>query len=93
MSYKNAAQILPPELLREVQKYIDGDFLYIPRVTQHRREWGAGTTARQELEERNGKIFEAYLAGESTEDLAERFFLSRKSIERIISRFKKEGKA
>ena len=29
MSYKQAAHILPPELLREVQDYIDGECIYI----------------------------------------------------------------
>jgi len=93
MSYKNAAQILPPELLREVQKYIDGGFLYIPRATHQRREWGAGTTAKQELEERNMKIYYEYLHGSRAEVLAEKYFLSKKSIERIISNCKKECKA
>ena len=91
MSYKNAAQILPPELLREVQKYIDGDFLYVPRVTNHRREWGATTTAKQELQERNLQIYSEYLSGERTERLAERYFLSKKSIERIISQCRKKN--
>ena len=93
MSYKNAAQILPPELLREVQKYIDGGFLYIPRATHQRREWGAGTTAKRELEERNRQIYSEYIQGSKTEVLAERYFLSKKSIERIISNCKKKCKA
>ena len=42
----NAAEILPEELLMEVQKYIDGDILYIPKVSP-KKEWGwpAGPSA------------------------------------------------
>ena len=91
MSYKNAAQIFPPELLREVQKYIDGDFLYVPRVTQHKRQWGTATTSKQELEIRNRQIYSDYLSGEKAGELAKKYFLSKKSIERIISQCRKRN--
>ena len=32
MGYKKAAHILPQKLLEEVQEYVDGEFIYIPRV-------------------------------------------------------------
>lgn len=92
MSYKNAAQILPPELLREIQKYVDGEFIYIPRSSQHRHKWGAMTTAKLELRERNLRIFDDYLAGAKTSELAEKYFLSKKSIERIITNCKRADK-
>ena len=91
MSYKNAAQILPPELLREIQKYVDGDFIYIPRSERNRREWGTGTTSRQELTERNRSIYRDHLAGIKPDKLAEKYFLSKKSIERIITRCRKKA--
>lgn len=47
MSYIKAEDILPPELLREVQRYVDGEFIYIPRVSGHKKDWGADTTTRQ----------------------------------------------
>ena len=28
MSYKKAAHVLPEELLRKVQEYVDGEFIY-----------------------------------------------------------------
>ena len=37
MSYKKATQILPQELLSQVQEYIDGEFLYIPRLSAHKK--------------------------------------------------------
>lgn len=40
MKYKNAAEILPPGLLREVQCHIEGELLYVPR-SDSKQEWGA----------------------------------------------------
>ena len=91
MSYKNAAQILPTELLREIQKYVDGEFIYIPRSDRNRREWGTGTTSRQELRERNRMIYRDHLSGIKSDKLAEKYFLSKKSIERIITRCRKNA--
>ena len=33
MSYVNAEEVLPEDLIREIQKYVDGKVLYIPRKT------------------------------------------------------------
>ena len=40
MKYKNAADILPEGLLKELQSYIDGEILYVPKATQ-KIKWGA----------------------------------------------------
>lgn len=90
MSYKKAAHILPQELLQQVQEYIDGEFLYIPRVTDNKKSWGEKTATRRELQDRNLQIYEDYLAGKSMESLAETYFLSVKSIQRIVGQLKKE---
>ena len=90
MSYKNATQVLPPELLKQIQEYIDGDFLYIPRLPNQKRAWGEMTVTKQELSERNESICAAYLAGVTPEVLASQYFLSEKSIYRIIGNLKKQ---
>ncbi|MCI8624436.1 MAG: hypothetical protein HFG26_12360 [Provencibacterium sp.] len=90
MSYKKATHILPPELLEKVQKYIDGETLYIPRISSRKKEWGTATSIRRELRDRNVQIYTDYLAGMPVEKLAEKYFLSLKSIQRIVGRFKKE---
>ena len=86
MSYKQAAHILPPELLRAVQDYIDGECIYIPRLAGQRRDWGETTATRRELRQRNERIFAEYLRGEPPETLAARYYLTVKSIQRIIRR-------
>ncbi|WP_053957484.1 CD3324 family protein [Inediibacterium massiliense] len=88
MSYKKAIYILPNDLLEKVQEYVDGEFIYIPRKSGNKKEWGARTSTRQELYQRNIKIYEDYLAGHRSEDLARKYFLSLKSIQRIIRKQK-----
>lgn len=90
MGYKKATHVLPRELLTKVQEYIDGECLYIPRVSDNKKRWGASTSTRRELWDRNNRIYTDYLAGKRMEDLAEAYFLSLKSIQRIIRQKKKE---
>lgn len=90
MSYKKASHILPPELLKQVQEYVEGEAIYIPRLEAHKKEWGERTATRQELRERNEQIFSEYLSGRSVGELAEQYFLSAKSIWRIIGQEKKK---
>ena len=90
MSYKRAAHILPKDLLEQVQQYVDGESLYIPRTSQNKRNWGAGTDTRRELRARNERIYLDYLSGEPIQSLAQRYFLSVKSIQRILGQLKKE---
>ena len=90
MRYKNATQHLPKELLEQVQKYADGEFLYIPRIKGSKKEWGEKTATRRELKARNERIYKEYLAGERADTLSRRYFLSVKSIQRIVASQKRE---
>ena len=87
---QKAAHDLPGELLRKVQEYVDGEFIYIPRASDNKKGWGETTTTRQELHDRNEQIYAEYLAGQRMEALADKYFLSLKSIQRIIRQLKKE---
>lgn len=40
MSYVNAGDVLPEHLVKEIQKYIDGQILYIPRKSENPKAWG-----------------------------------------------------
>lgn len=46
MKYKNAQDILPDRLLKELQQYVSGETLYIPR-RQSRKSWGETSGARE----------------------------------------------
>ncbi|WP_390620616.1 hypothetical protein [Oceanobacillus picturae] len=40
MQYKNGKEVLPPNLLKEMQKYIQGELIYIPKKKSQRAGWG-----------------------------------------------------
>lgn len=84
MGYLRAEEILPIEIIELIQQYVDGENIYIPRKESNRQAWGAGTQIRQELLQRDRQIYQDYLAGSRTEELADKYFLSEKSIQRIL---------
>lgn len=89
MRYMKAEIILPKEILELVQEYADGQFLYIPKKTGNRRSWGEGTSTRLLNRQRDYEIFHKYRNGVSTKELASEYYLSVKSIQRIILNGKK----
>lgn len=82
MKYKNANVILPPDLVEEIQKYIQGEFIYIPKKDKIIRK--ANTEYKIELAKRNARIYKMHLEGISNEQLAKNFSLAQSSIRRII---------
>lgn len=83
MSYKNAAEVLPSHLLREVQKYIEGGLIYIPKNGQ-KTGWGCLSGARKSIDIRNNEIIKLYNKNNTIKDLADRFFLSEETIKKIV---------
>ena len=94
MRYQKANEILPVELVELIQDYIDGESVYIPRKQENKKGWGETSRAREELQSRNIEIFVKYSQGLGIKALAEQYFLSEKSIQRIVlqERKKSEGK-
>lgn len=86
MGYTNAGFVLPDALIREIQRYVNGTSLYIPQV---KREKTQLNSYRLEIRERNREIYRAFIQGDSVSELSERFFLSEKSIYRILSQMKR----
>lgn len=84
MSYIKAEEILPEELIRQIQEYVDGAYIYIPRKPGTRHSWGQETDYRAELKARNDRIRRDYASGESVAALSRRYHLSEKSIRRIL---------
>ncbi len=84
MSYKNARDLLPPKLLEEVQKYVQGEQIYIPQKESVKRKWGAKSGARQQITFRNREIIKKFKDGHSIEQLAELFCLSDETVRKIV---------
>ena len=85
MDYQNAKDLLPPELVRWLQEYIQGGYLYVPVETGRKRGWGARSGSRQVLDRRNRQIRQERQRGASVEELACRYSLSPSAIRKILS--------
>ena len=84
MCYKNGKDVLPAALLKELQKYIQGEIIYIPREDNVRKAWGENNGTRKLLRQRNIEIYKLYKAGTSITALTESYNLSEDSIRKII---------
>jgi Mor family transcriptional regulator len=84
MGYIKAEDILPQELIAQIQQYVDGQSIYIPRRADRRRAWGCATAYKAELDARNSSIRSGFRQGTSVDDLADQYHLSEKSIRRIL---------
>ena len=88
MNYVKAQSVLPEELLKLIQEYVDGEFIYIPRKSGEHKAWGEKRGTKDCLKERNNEIFISYTNGKTVADLMGEYHLSEPSIRRIIG----EGK-
>lgn len=88
MSYVNGRDVLPPGLLEELQGYIQGELLYIPKRAEERVRWGENSGSRQEIAARNEEIFCKHRSGCSVNELQKRYHLSEESIRKIISKMR-----
>ncbi|NEW08142.1 hypothetical protein GK047_19260 [Paenibacillus sp. SYP-B3998] len=84
MSYKNGKDVLPPNLLKQLQEYIQGEIVYIPKKEQKRAGWGENNGTRVIIERRNREIFRLYQNGSTVMELIKVFHLSEDSIRKII---------
>ncbi len=84
MRYARARDILPAELLSQLQQYIDGAYLYVPRKEENKLGWGDRTQSKHETAVRNAAILREAEAGRCPSELARDYFLTEKSIRRIL---------
>lgn len=89
MRYARAQDILPEELLNQLQQYVDGAYLYIPRAKENRLAWGDRTHSKKETAARNRAIYQDWASGLGIEELAGIYFLTEKTIRRILSEERK----
>ena len=67
MKYKNAQLILPDALVKELQSYVQGEYIYVPVEQEQQKRWGEVSGYRKELEQRNQKIKQEYQSGISAD--------------------------
>ena len=83
MKYINAAEILPEQLLREIQTYIAGEVMYIPKSST-KKQWGTVSGSRAYYQERNTEIQSLYKEGHSLTALSQKYGLAYSTIRKII---------
>lgn len=88
MGYIKAQNVLPEEIIELIQRYVDGEYLYIPRKNENKKSWGEKNGTRRNLKNRDLEIYHKYLKGATIIDLSKQYYLSEKSIRRIIGKEK-----
>lgn len=87
VGYKKSTR-LPSELIEQIQEYVDGETVYIPRKSSARRKWGERSGCCASLDERNAEIYRKYKDGQSVKSLAEEYYISKQGIYKILTKFK-----
>jgi len=88
MKYIKARSVFPQELLEEIQKYVQGNLVYIPKPPASHKQWGTDTDTRKTIAHRNEEILQAFRSGASVVQLAEAYCLSEETIKKIAYRKK-----
>lgn len=83
MKYRNASEILPDKLLKEIQKYTSGEAIYIP-AAKKRKKWGESSGAKVFFEQRNNEIRFKFSQGATIYDLSDEYYLSVETIKRVL---------
>ena len=86
MKYCNAEEVLPRNLLIEIQKYVEGVQIYVPKGSGNRMGWGERNGQKSKLYERNRKIRSEFRSGADIEDLMCKYHLGYESIRKIVYR-------
>lgn len=84
MKYVSVNGVLPDSLIKEIQQYIQGDYIYIPVEQGRKKKWGENTKSREALLNRNKAIQKSFSDGQGIDELSQKFFLSESSIRKIV---------
>jgi Mor family transcriptional regulator len=87
LKYINAAEVLPDNLLNEIQRYVNGEVLYIPSIKKEIK-WGDKNGTRQFFESRNRAIKQKFQNGNTIEQLAQDYGLAYETVRKIVYRMK-----
>ncbi|MFD3448903.1 CD3324 family protein [Microbacteriaceae bacterium 4G12] len=84
MKYVKANTVLPEQLIIEIQKYVQGETIYIPKQKTTYQKWGTCSGGRKAIDERNIAIKNAFKRGQMIHELADEYFLSIETIKKIV---------
>ncbi|OAH53204.1 MULTISPECIES: CD3324 family protein [Bacillaceae] len=84
MKYVKATTVLPEQLIAEIQKYVQGETIYIPKPKTAYQKWGTRSGERKFIDDRNKAIKKDFKSGTTMNQLAEDHFLSVETIKKIV---------
>lgn len=84
MTYVKATTVLPEKLIMEIQKYVQGETIYIPKLDKTHHKWGTRSGTRKLIDDRNTSIKRKFKEGMTIDQLAEEHFLSLETIKKIV---------
>ena len=70
MSYINIYDVLPKEIVEQIQEYVDGVKVYIPKKADNHKSWGSNTDTKQLVSSRNHQIRLEHQNGLTVSELA-----------------------
>jgi len=85
LSYRNAKEILPAYLIDEIQRYVKGEIIYIPKQDEEKIKWGIKNGSRKKYDKRNSDIRALKNVGWTIDEIARAYYLSSDSIRKIVS--------
>ena len=88
MGYIKVEEVLPVEVIELIQQYVDGANIYVPKKSNNYVGWGQANHTKEKMQARNHDIYQEYLQGTRVDALAEKYYLSQKSIWRILRKMK-----
>lgn len=84
MNYLNASDVLPKELLKEIQKYAGGTLLYVPKEEVDEKTWGEVSGQKKYYKKRNRMMINKFLYGITIDQLAKEYCLSKDTVKKIV---------
>jgi len=84
MKSAKAQALLPDNLLAEIQKYIQGEVIYIPKPHNDRKRWGENNGAKVQTAQRNSEMQQSYRAGVAVVELADFYGLAEDTVRKIV---------
>jgi len=84
MKHIKAQSVFPEALLAEIQKYIQGELVYIPKMKAHHKKWGDNTGSKKATALRNDDMVKAFRTGTSIPQLAKMYCLAEDTIKKIV---------
>ncbi len=83
MKYINAKDILPENILKQLQTYAAGTLLYVPKEREE-KSWGEVSGYRTYLLKRNRMILNFFQYGVSLDEISNAFGLAKGTVKKII---------